>query len=121
MLLEVLKHKNFKIYYPILQMILIDLVILLFFNIFNKIVLASKNIFLTQRKKDKKDTECNFDQYKFAYFPHGNSLKYGHAFKKDFIYDKDINSELYQKKVLTIWLENNIEKSTLIFLKVSKS
>ena len=120
MLLEVLKHKNFKIYYPILQVILIDLVILLFFNIFNKIVLASKNIFLTQRKKDKKDTECNFDQYKFAYFPHGKSLKYGHSFKKDFIYDKDINSELYQKKVLTIWLENNIEKSTLLFLKRKK-
>lgn len=122
LLLKSKENKNLKIYKTLLIYYFINNIIFKYpFKILRKIYFNIYKIFLNLKKKKigKNLNKIQNSDYKFAIFPHGQSLKYGQSFKKTFLYENDQNSSLYKKKNLTIWLEDKIEKSTERFLKIN--
>lgn len=85
----------------------------LFNNIFKRVFfgickIIHKLFLMISFKKYKSkliEKSLNLLNYKFAYFPH-KGLRYGNSYLNTFVYDKDPTSQLYKKKVLTLFFED---------------
>ena len=126
LLLNQIKNKNLKVFSILALINLIPNLFNLFFDKIKKFFFIK--LFFLKKEKNKSNRKIiiknridlkKASMFNFAFFPHGNTFKYGKSFKKTFIYENNKDSILFKERVLTIW-SNEPNELTIRYMKKNK-